>query len=128
MIDEHLELPFDTEVLGVGVKVTKIDLTVEPEIVAVLRRGWHKQTISILDLRLQDPRPRGAEWIEAYRRLKRSRGRSAFRPRSNAPGRAGGQIQPRLWQISELPAGSPAENGDHLVTRIPLPCNPESRD
>ena len=73
LMEEHLELPFDTEVLGVGVKVTRIDLTIEHEMVAVLRRGRHKQTTSILELRVQDPLPEGAEWIEAYRRWKRSR-------------------------------------------------------
>jgi hypothetical protein len=71
MIDEHLALPFDTEVLGVTVTVTKVDLTIDHEIVAVCRRNTHKQTIPILDLPLPTPPPDGAEWIEAYRRWRR---------------------------------------------------------
>ena len=69
MIDEHLALPFDTELLGMPVTATKVDLTIEHEIVAICRRDKHKQTIPILDLRLPDPAPDGAEWIEAYRPL-----------------------------------------------------------
>lgn len=71
MLDEHLALPFDTEVLGIDVAVAKIDLTVEHEIVAICRRNGRKRTIPILDLRLPDPSPDGAEWIEAYRRWRR---------------------------------------------------------
>lgn len=71
MIDEHLAVPFDTEVLGVTVTVTKIDLTIDHEIIAICRRDTYKQTIPILDLPLPTPPPDGAEWIEAYRRWSR---------------------------------------------------------
>jgi calcium binding protein len=71
MLEEHLALPFQTTVLGVTATVTKIDLTTENEIVAICRRDNHKQTIAILELRLPDPAPDGAEWIEAYRRWRR---------------------------------------------------------
>jgi hypothetical protein len=71
MIDEHLVLPFDTEVLGVTATVTKVDLTIDHEIIAICHRDTHKQTIPILDLRLPAPPPDGAEWIEAYRRWRR---------------------------------------------------------
>ncbi|MGZ4327709.1 MAG: hypothetical protein ACXVXL_06680 [Solirubrobacteraceae bacterium] len=71
IIDEHLAVPFDTEVLGVTVTVTKIDLTVDHEIIATCRRDTHKQTIPALDLPLPTPPPVGAEWIEAYRRWSR---------------------------------------------------------
>ena len=71
MIDEHLAVPFDTEVLGVSVTVTKVDLTIDHEIIAICRRDTHKQTIPILDLPLPTPPPDGAEWIEAYRRWRR---------------------------------------------------------
>ena len=37
MLDEHLAVPFDTELLGITVTV-KDDLTVEHEIVAICRR------------------------------------------------------------------------------------------
>ena len=71
MLEEHLALPFDTEMLGITVTVTKIDLTAGNEIVAICRRDAHKQTIPILDLPLPAPRPDGAEWIDAYRRWRR---------------------------------------------------------
>ena len=70
MIDEHLAVPFDTEVLGVTVTVTKVDLTIDHEIIAICRRDTHKQTIPILHLPLPAP-PDGAEWIEGYRRWSR---------------------------------------------------------
>ncbi len=67
MIQEHLALPFDTEVLGVAVTVERIDLTEADEIVANCRRGRERQSIPILDLLLPKPPPAGAESIEAYR-------------------------------------------------------------
>jgi hypothetical protein len=73
MLEEHLALPFDTEVLGITVTATKIDLTVGHEIVAICRRDAHKQAIPILDLPLPDPLPDGVEWIDAYRRWRRWR-------------------------------------------------------
>jgi len=71
MLEEHLALPFDTEMLGMTVTVTKIDLTAGNEIVAICRRDAHTQAIPILDLPLPDPAPDGAEGIEAYRRWRR---------------------------------------------------------
>lgn len=68
MLEEHLALPFVTEVLGVAVTVERIDLTASDEIVAICRRGKTRQAVPILDLLLLQPRPVGAEWIEAYRR------------------------------------------------------------
>ena len=71
MLEEHLALPFDTELLGLPITVAKIDLTIAHEIVAICRRDYHKQAIPILDLPLPDPAPDGAEWIDAYRRWRR---------------------------------------------------------
>ncbi|MGH2879862.1 MAG: hypothetical protein ACRDK4_09695 [Solirubrobacteraceae bacterium] len=68
MIEEHLALPFDTEVLGITVTATKIDLTASNEIVAICTREAHRQTIPILQLPVPDSPPDGWEWIEAYRR------------------------------------------------------------
>ena len=68
MIEDHLALPFVTEVLGVAVTVERIDLTSSDEIVAICRRGTSRQTIAIVDLPLPPRPPAGAEWIEAYRR------------------------------------------------------------
>lgn len=71
MIENHLALPFETEVLGVRVAVERIDLTAADEIVAVCRRGAKRQRMPILDVPLPTPPPAGVEWIEAYRRWAR---------------------------------------------------------
>jgi hypothetical protein len=67
MLEENVALPFETEVLGVPVTVERIDLTTTDEIVAICRRGSHRQAISILELPLPTSPLPGAEWIEAYR-------------------------------------------------------------
>ena len=68
MIEDNLAIPFETTVLGVTVKVDKIDLTDTEQIVARCRRGNMRQVVPILDLPLPTPPPNGADWIEAYRR------------------------------------------------------------
>lgn len=68
VFEEHLELPFETEVLGVPVRVTRIDHRDDDRIVAICARGRDEQAIGLADLPLPTPMPRGAEWIEAYRR------------------------------------------------------------
>lgn len=69
-IEDDLAMPFTTEVLGVEVTVTKVDLT-GSGVVAQCRAGRHRQAINILDLPLPTPPPEGAEWIDAYRRWAR---------------------------------------------------------
>ena len=68
MVEENLSLPFVTQVLGQEVTVAKVDITKGDHIVAICSRGKATQAIPILDLPLPDPRPEGAEWIDAYRR------------------------------------------------------------
>lgn len=67
MLDEHLDTPFNTQILGATATVERIDMTDDEQIVAICRRGRSRQAIPILDLPLPNPRPGGAEWIEAYR-------------------------------------------------------------
>jgi hypothetical protein len=67
MVEENLEVPFETTVLGVTVTVTGVTHTPHG-LVAGCARGRHRQAIHVLDLRLPDPPPKGAEWIAAYRR------------------------------------------------------------
>lgn len=67
MLEEHLALPFETTVLGVVVKVARLDLRGDNGIVAICTRGRERQSVPILDLPLPWPTPAGAEWIEAYR-------------------------------------------------------------
>jgi hypothetical protein len=66
-LQEHLAVPFMTEILGTIVRVERVDLNDADEIVAICRRGQQRQKIPILDLPLPSPRPTGWEWIEAYR-------------------------------------------------------------
>jgi hypothetical protein len=68
MIEDHLDVPFDLEILGATATVERIDMTDDEQIVAVCRRGRSRQMIPVLDLPLPQPPPAGAEWIEAYRR------------------------------------------------------------
>ena len=71
MLEEHLAMPFKTEVVGVEVTVQRVDLTDDDQIVAVCTSGKLGQAIPILALPLPDPPPPGAEWIQAYRRWAR---------------------------------------------------------
>jgi hypothetical protein len=68
MLEEQVEVPFETRVLGLDVSVEEIILTDAGVIAAICRQGRFRQRISILDLPLPAPTPKGAEWIEAYRR------------------------------------------------------------
>lgn len=68
VIDENLKLPFETQLLGISVMVEKIDLNENEDLVAICRRGKHRQTVPLLNLPLPSPLPTGVEWIEAYRR------------------------------------------------------------
>jgi hypothetical protein len=67
VLEEHLELPFETEVLGVRVTVARIEQRDDNHIVAVCSRGKERQAIAIADLPLPRPRPGGVEWVVAYR-------------------------------------------------------------
>lgn len=71
MLEDHLAVPFPTNVLETDVIVERIHLTDDERIVAVCRRGRSRQRIGILDLPIPNPSPAGAEWIEAYRRWSR---------------------------------------------------------
>ena len=71
MLEEHLTMPFDVDILGVTATVERVDMVDEKQIVAVCRRGHTRQSIPILDLPLPQNPPVGAEWIEAYRRWAR---------------------------------------------------------
>ena len=60
-IEEHLAMPFATQVLGQEVTVASVDMTSRDQIVAICSHGKVKQAISILDLPMPDPPPEGAE-------------------------------------------------------------------
>ena len=67
MIEDHLELPFDTEIFGTKVTVGRVDMADDDSIVAVCRRGRERLRVPILEIPLPRPLPAGAEWIVAYR-------------------------------------------------------------
>jgi Calcium binding len=67
MLDQSLEVPFKTTVLGVEVTVSSIELRDSGQLVALCTRGRLRQAISLVDLPLPTPRPAGSEWVEAYR-------------------------------------------------------------
>ena len=71
MLEENLAVPFSTTMLGVEVTVERVDLNKAGEIVAVCRHGREKQRVPVIDLPLPEPKPKGAEWIDAYRRWAR---------------------------------------------------------
>ncbi len=73
MLEDNLAVPFRTEMLGVEATVQRIDMTDDEQIVAVCTRGKSCQRVPILELPLPDPPPKGAEWIDAYRRWARGR-------------------------------------------------------
>jgi hypothetical protein len=66
-LQQHLAVPFTTEILGTAVRVERVDTNDADEIVAICRRGTQRQKIPILDLPLPSPPPDGWEWIAAYR-------------------------------------------------------------
>jgi hypothetical protein len=67
MFEEHLQLPFETNVLGTTATVSRIDLRDDGQIVAICTRGRDRQAIAIVDLPLPSPMLAGTDWIEAYR-------------------------------------------------------------
>jgi hypothetical protein len=73
MLENYLEMPFQTDMLGVRVSVVGIEQRDSNQIVAVCSRGRRRIAVGILDLPLPSPRPDGAEWIEAYGRWLRGR-------------------------------------------------------
>ncbi len=67
ILDDKLALPFETEVLGVSVRVVAVDLGREDAVVAICERARKRLRVHLVDLPMPTPRPHGAEWIEAYR-------------------------------------------------------------
>jgi Calcium binding len=70
MVEDNLEFPFETTVLGMTVTVTGVAHR-SHGLVADCVRGQRKQAIHVLDLPIPEPPPKGAEWIAAYRRWAR---------------------------------------------------------
>lgn len=72
-VQDHLDFPFTTKVLGLTVNVVAVELNDAEEIVALCKCNGKRQRIPLLDLSLPDPAPAGAAWIAAYRRFARHR-------------------------------------------------------
>ena len=67
MIEDHLAVPFATEVLGVEVSVVSVEMDDNGSLKAVCERNGKRQLIGLIDLELSKSPPSGAEWIAAYR-------------------------------------------------------------
>jgi hypothetical protein len=67
LLEERLELPFETKVLGVKVEVVKVDQDDRGNIFFVCQRNGIRQKILVLDLPLPSPLPDGGAIIEAYK-------------------------------------------------------------
>jgi Calcium binding len=72
-IEDNLELPFQTRVLGLEVTVVAVAQSDDGSVVAVCTRNDERQRIPLLDLPLPSPPPKGAEWIAACRHWARHR-------------------------------------------------------
>lgn len=68
VIEEHLDVPFTTTVLGVEVTVVEISLTNDFRMVARCVRNGLRQDIGLAELPLPQPPPEGTHWVDAYRR------------------------------------------------------------
>jgi hypothetical protein len=73
MIEDHLAVPFVTEVLGVEVSVVGVEMDENGSLKAVCERNGKRQLIGLIDLELPKSPPSGAEWIAAYRHWLRGR-------------------------------------------------------
>ncbi len=73
MMEQNLAVPFVTKLPGIEVTVERIDMNKAGEIVAVCRRGRERLRVPVIDLPLPELKPKGAEWIDAYRRWARWR-------------------------------------------------------
>jgi hypothetical protein len=70
MTEDNPEMPLETTVLGVMLTVRGVTQTESGIVADCVRDGQH-QPISVLDLPLPEPPPKGAEWIAACRRWAR---------------------------------------------------------
>jgi hypothetical protein len=92
MLEEHLAVPFATEILGAPVSVVRVGLNDAEEIVVLCRRGRQRQMIPILHLPLPSPPPPGWEWIEAYRHWGARRAVNPARRYANQPSPLSGNL------------------------------------
>jgi hypothetical protein len=72
-IEDHLDLPFTTKVLGLTVNVVAVDLNEAGDVVALCTSNGKRQSIPLVDLPIPDPPPAGAQWVAAFRRFSRNR-------------------------------------------------------
>jgi hypothetical protein len=73
MIEDHLTIPFATQVLGLEVSVVGVEMDHNGNLKAVCERNGKRQLIGLIDLALPKSPPSGADWIAAYRRWLRGR-------------------------------------------------------
>jgi hypothetical protein len=67
--DDHLKFPLDATVLGMSVRVTKVDFDGDERrgITAIVTRDGHRSTLSLLDVALDDGEVNAKRLLAAYR-------------------------------------------------------------
>ena len=116
MLQDNLEVPFETEMLGVQVQIVGVDFNDADEIVAICKRGAHVQRIPVVDLPLPEPPPEGFEWIEAYRFTSAA---TADRSAAAEPPRASPQQHRRARRVSSLSC-APIQQRHHVRLALSL--------
>jgi hypothetical protein len=67
MLEEHLTVPFITEILGVAVRVARVDLMTLKQSSRSVAIDGNGNGSRFSTFRCPHPPPDGWEWIEAYR-------------------------------------------------------------
>ena len=65
-ITDNLEVPFETDLLGEKVTVESIGPNDANELVATCKKGKHTLKVSLDELLLPNPPPKGSKWVQAY--------------------------------------------------------------
>jgi hypothetical protein len=68
-IQEHVRFPFEGKVIGEEVTVTGVEESHGLEVIALCERKGRNYRIRLQDIQLTK-RPKGVEWIDAYRQFR----------------------------------------------------------
>lgn len=68
-IQEHVEFPFKGKVIGEEVTVTAVEESHGLEVIALCEHKGREYRVRLQDIQIAG-RPKGAQWIEAYRQFR----------------------------------------------------------